>query len=636
MRFVKTHLEISTSEEIILNGVYEEFEQEIEVWRVKYADAPRREILKLFLLALEREEIVSIGYREEAIVRRLEQMPISDEARELVHHALLWAWKDEQMHAIYMRGAILKYGSFWLRLLAFASQMAGAVGGWATSVRQHVRWSQAPLSRLVATWITWMGFVAGKIPGQVRPFLDYRAFRDFCLFNIDAERTAWLCFKRLVEILEKQPNFDAAVVEDFRRTMEDEDRHKRIFQILAAAFDEHDQLADSETVETLAQKIGEVGEIFLPRAERKQFIANNPLGGGGKVHVLKGANGEEKMALFRRLLDESKLKAALEERAHVLGKPLAKLRITIKPNFMLGYHRKDLSTLTDPVLIEEVARFLHALGCSDLTVIEARNLYDYFYANRSVENVARYFNIASPYFKLIDAASEQVAHPYLRGLGQRTVSRTWKEADFRISFGKMCSHPVDIVYLTLGNMEALGEPCDRFIFVERQAHKDTAIMMLLDEFAPHFALIDSFDWAADGLLGMLSCPRPKQPRRFYAGRDALAVDMVAARHMGIKDVHNVGLMQTARHWFGDPSSSIEIVGCDEPIQDWRSPYANEWTTLLSLLAFPVYEFGSGRGALFVPEMDEEAFPQIKDEGLLLGLGRRGLRIFLGIRHKKQK
>jgi hypothetical protein len=615
-----------------LRGVYEEFEQEIEVWRVKYAGAPRREILKLFLLALEREEIVSIGYREEAILRRLAEMPISEEVRDLVHHALLWSWKDEQMHAIYMRGAILKYGSQWLRLLAFASQTAGAVGGWATSVRQHVRWRQAPLSRLTATSITWMGFFAGKIPGQVRRHLDYRSFRDFCLFNIDAERTAWLCFKRLVEILEKQSDFDPAVIEDFRRTMEDEDRHKQIFQILAAAFDENDQLAQSETAETLAQKIAEVGEIFLPRPRRKKSITHNPLGSGGKVEVVESRGSEEKIALFRSLLDRSELKAALEERANLLAKPLSELRITIKPNFMLGYHRKDQSTLTDPLLIEELARYLHGLGCSNLTLIESRNLYDYFYANRSVENVASYFNIAST--RLVDAASEQVAHDYLRGLGQRTISQTWKASDFRISFAKMCSHPVDIVYLTLGNIETLGEPCDRFIFVERQAHKDTAVMMLLDEFAPHFALIDAYDSAADGLLGMLSCPRPKQPHRFYAGRDALAVDMVAARHMGIEDVRNVGLMQTARHWFGDPSKQIEVVGCDEPIKGWRSPYANEWTTLLSLLAFPVYEFGSGRGALFVPEMDEDAFPQIKPEGLWLKLGRRGLQTFLGIRHKK--
>ncbi|MEW6130397.1 MAG: DUF362 domain-containing protein [Acidobacteriota bacterium] len=617
-----------------MNGVYEEFEQELELWRVKYASAPRREILKLFLLALEREEIVSIGYREEAILKRLRQMPITEDARDLVHHALLWSWKDEQMHAIYMRGAILKYGSPRLRLLAFASQMAGVIGGWATSVRQHVRWSQAPLSRLWATWITWLGFFAGKIPGQVRRHLDYRSFREFCLFNIDAERTAWLCFKRLVEILEKQNEFDTKVIDDFRRTMEDEDRHKRIFEILAAAFDENDELVNSETADTLAQKIAEVGEIFLPRAHRKNFIARSPLGSGGAVCVLQGTTAEEKIPLFHHLLGEAKLKQALEDRATQLGKTINQLRVTIKPNFMLGYSQKDQSVITDPALIEQLALYLRSLGCRDITVIEARNLYDFFYQNRSVETVARYFNITSNNFKLVDASAEQIAHDYPRGLGQRTVSHTWKESDFRISFAKLCSHPVDIVFLTLNNVETLGEPCDKFIFVERQAHKDTAVMMLLDQFPPHFALIDAYDTAADGLLGMISCPRPKRPWRFYAGHDALAVDMVASRHMGIKEVRNVGLMQTSRHWFGDPSKRIEVVGSDEPLADWRSPYHNEWTTMLSMLAFPVYEFGSGRGASFVPEMDETAFPQIGRESLFLKLRRRSLQRFLGIRHPK--
>src|SRR5262245_24294327 len=113
-----------------MSSVYEEFEQELAVMREKYATAPHREIIRLLLLALEREEIGSVGYREEAIRRRLETLPISEELRDLIHHALLWAWKDEQMHAIYLRGAILKLGSRRLKLLAFMNQFAGAIGGW--------------------------------------------------------------------------------------------------------------------------------------------------------------------------------------------------------------------------------------------------------------------------------------------------------------------------------------------------------------------------------------------------------------------------------------------------------------------------------------------------------------------------
>src|SRR6266536_3193960 len=113
-----------------------------------------------------------------------------------------------------------------------------------------------------------------------------------------------------------------------------------------------------------------------------------------------------------------------------------------------------------------------------------------------------------------------------RGMAQYSVSRTWKEADFRISFAKMRSNPVDAATLSVSNLEGLGPRHDQFFFAERQAHRDTATMMLLDEFPPHFALIDAYDRASDGLLGMMGNPRPKVPRRLYAAADPIALDMI--------------------------------------------------------------------------------------------------------------
>src|SRR3954451_13315374 len=94
-----------------LGVIYEEFEKELAALRTRDAGRPRREMVRLLLLALEREEIVSVAYREALIVRRLESMPIGPQVRELIRHALSWAWKDEEMHAIYLRGAILRLGS---------------------------------------------------------------------------------------------------------------------------------------------------------------------------------------------------------------------------------------------------------------------------------------------------------------------------------------------------------------------------------------------------------------------------------------------------------------------------------------------------------------------------------------------
>src|SRR5688572_20856510 len=159
------------------------------------------------------------------------------------------------MHALPICGAIFKVGTLPLRARALLRQLAGALGGWSTSVRQHVRWSDAPVSRAVATLLTWTGSLTGKVPPSVRQHLRYRSFRDFCLFNVDAEKTAWLCWDRLIELTSGQPFMLPSLIDDFRRIRDDEDRHRQIFEVLAAALDDNDQLVPEETAERLAEKI---------------------------------------------------------------------------------------------------------------------------------------------------------------------------------------------------------------------------------------------------------------------------------------------------------------------------------------------------------------------------------------------
>jgi len=611
-----------------MGEVYDEFERELLDGRRRYAHDPRREMVRLFLLALEREQIVSVGYRETLIAQRLSALSLPEEAREVMRHALLWAWKDEEIHAIYIRGVLLRMGGPLLKLQAFVQQLSGAVAGWAASVRQHLPWRQAPLSNALAAVLTLFGRLAGKVPRAVRTQLEYGPLRDFCLFQVDAERTAARCWERLAELAGAQPG-DPALAGDFRRMKGDEDRHAQVFSVLGAALDEQDRLVPGETADTLAGKLAVAGEFFLPPERRRR--AGSPVGRGGAVHVMRGTAPGEKRPLLRRLVQEAGLPASLRERAQALGRPVADLRVAVKPTFMIGYHRADPSPVTDPELVDELAGFLRDCGVAEVALIEAPTIYDRFYANRSVRQVADYLGFASPSYRVVDASEEQIPHEYARGMAQYSVSRTWKEADYRISFAKMRSNPVDAATLSVSNLEGLGPRHDQFFFAERQAHRDTATMMLLDEFPPHFALVDAYDRASDGLLGMMGNPRPKVPRRLYAATDPIALDMVALRHMGIADPDQSGMLEEARHWFGDPRPRTTVVGVDELIAGWRGPYSDEWSTLLSLIAYPVYQFGSGRGALFVPEMDEQAFPPREPPGLLLRAGRRAVQALFGLR-----
>src|SRR5262249_12092415 len=139
------------------------------------------------------------------------------------------------------------------------------------------------------------------------------------------------------------------------------------------------------------------------------------------------------------------------------------------------------------------------------------------------------------------------------------------------------------------------------------------------------------DLAADGLVGTMGCPRPKSPRRLYAGADAISVDITAARHMGTLDPTRFPILRAACYWFGDPTPLIQVEGDDTLIEGWRGPYSTEVSTMLSFLASPVSEFGSGRGALFVADMDEQSFPPRSPEGLLLRAARRSLQGLLGLK-----
>ena len=154
--------------------------------------------------------------------------------------------------------------------------------------------------------------------------------------------------------------------------------------------------------------------------------------------------------------------------------------------------------------------------------------------------------------------------------------------------------------------------------------------MPLTEFPPDFALIDGYASAADGLVGIIACPRFPKPRRLYAGADALAVDMVATRHMGLANPRASVVLDSACHWFGDPTDAIEVIGTDEPVSPWRSPYVNGWTSFLSLLANPVYQFASTRGETFLPPMDAEAFPPKNAASSIVRVERALLRKLLGM------
>ncbi|MDQ3338204.1 MAG: alpha/beta fold hydrolase [Myxococcota bacterium] len=556
----------------------------------RHAGHPHAELDELWRIGLEREAIVTVAYRHDRIGRRLSKMPLDDDARAVIARAVRWAWRDEQAHALWVRGAHMKWNE---AASAVAAETRGRIGGWMSSEQHNVRWRDAPVGRAVAEAIALLGNVTGSVPAAVKRSLRWSTFVEICAFNHGAETTAAMAWRRMAEL--------AALVDDensrrgFLRMAEDEDRHARVFAILRDAFDGHDRLQIATP--DLRARLHKVGQRFVALPDTHGAAWKNPLGKGGTVIV---RDGNEAAAVVNAALDASRLAIA----------PGA--TIAIKATFMLVTRGGDLSPGVSPTVLAAIIAWCEQRGAR-VQVIDARNLYDRFHEHRDVRSVAQRIGMPG---EIVDAQDDQVPHVYTRGLGVETISRTWRDADVRILVGKLRSHPTSTALLALEAAEGLGARHDDLLFLERRAERETAVLMALDAAPPHLAVLDAWSDVPDGLMGVLGHDRPLQPRRIYAATDAVALDAIACRHIGAEPNRGGMLLDTAFDWFGDPRAQTVVDGPGTPIEGFRLPDHSTRTALLSALALPAFTFASGRGALFLPRFDDDAFPPLRPSKLL--------------------
>jgi uncharacterized protein (DUF362 family) len=480
--------------------------------------------------------------------------------------------------------------------------VTGFIAGWASGVLQHAPFRRAPLSHVAAKLIVTVGRVFGKVPASAARGLLEQSFGEFCSFQVGAERTAVISWEYVAKLLAQDPK-DAALAAATARIAEDEQKHEKVLALLVEAFDVEDRARDGYDADRIEAALGAIDPAFVATESGATTLARSALGVGGPVVVREDARAASADPLALRALLRTTLDAA--------GLPdvlRGKRTVVVKTSFMMAYDRRDPSPHVDLHLVEELARYLRAHGAEDVAYLEAANHYDRFFANRSVAEVARYLGFESPLYRVVDVGADQVPHEYRRGFGQDGVSRTWRDADLRVVFGKMRTNPSMLVHLSVATLESLGRRLDELLFVDRRADLESGLMMILDAFPPDFAVLDATHHVPDGLTGILGDPTPCHPGRIYAAKDALALDLVAARHMGIHELPQRSTLAVAIDWFDDPRPRTEVDGHDAPITTLLSPQRNDLTIFLSALAYPVYVMGGDKGNLWVPVMDPAAFP----------------------------
>ena len=575
----------------------------LERWRREFSGRPEAERARLLLLALEREQIVAVAYREEAVAGRVAELDVGDDARALIRQTLMWIWKDEQLHSEFMRGLLLDSGGLASSLVVYGRQIQGALSGWTSATATNREAGSAPFRAGAASALVAVARALNRMPAALARELRYQTFRRYCALNVALEASAEFAYRRLVQVASSEEERVA-----FERIRGDEARHTAAFRLLTDVLTDDDRLVAGLSTERLAEHLSGISAWFVPAAqramsagprERRSFASRAP------VVVRSGRTDADKVTALERCLDRAGLDA-LASRAS---------SVAIRASFMLGYDREDRSNVNDPELVDALARYLRRHGVRDVAVLEAPTVYDTLFANRSVASVASYFGFDSPSYRIVDISQDLRARTFDRGFVQKAISATWLDSDLRIVMPKLRTDPTEFAHLSLSTLEGSTGAIDDTFYAGRRVDFRSATMMLLDVAAPDFAIVDAWAPVADGPFGVMGCHRPAKIRHIYAGSDALAVDEVVLADLGIADARRAPIVAQAYHWFGLEPAPLTVDGARPPLGDQlRGAHASALLRGLGAVSYPIYMYLSNRGELFVPAMDTAAFPPTTRSG----------------------
>lgn len=310
---------------------------------------------------------------------------------------------------------------------------------------------------------------------------------------------------------------------------------------------------------------------------------------------------DDKFKALDKVLEETSFLDILERRWKESGKPKESYSVVIKPNFMFMHSKKDVSTYTDPELVETLINKIAAKGFKNIAVVEAQSTFGNYYKNREVVKVAEYTGYSTnKNYRIIDLTEEMVPYNYGGRLGEHFVGPTWRDADFRISFAKNKTHVFCHYTLTLKNIYGALPMQNKLKEYHTKREYDWPTIETLKHFPVHFGLIDAF-YSADGQFGVIVDPTPNLTKTIIGGENLIAVDWVGAKKMGLNpdDPHVGRFLPLAVEAFGKPE--VNWIGDRSVYDPWQN--VNEFFIQSLDIAEEAYAF-SDRWFSGLTGMDE--------------------------------
>lgn len=281
-------------------------------------------------------------------------------------------------------------------------------------------------------------------------------------------------------------------------------------------------------------------------------------------NIVACLKGDDKIGTFQEVIERSYFFQDVEEKFEKSGKSRNSFKIAIKPNFMVFLTKKDPSSYTDPELVDFLIEGLLERGFREIYVVESQNVLGKWYQNRDVLTVASACGYKGKGYKLIDLTLDAVPHTFDGTLGKHYVGKTWKEADYRISFAKNKTHPANKYTLAMKNIFGVTTCENKYYEYHKLKEWNTTTMDMLKAFPVHFGFIDAFI-SADGAFGFRGDKTPKFTKTIVGSKHLMALDWVGAEKMGLNPLESVLMKKAVEEW-GRPV--FELYGSNKPYENW--------------------------------------------------------------------
>ncbi len=292
-------------------------------------------------------------------------------------------------------------------------------------------------------------------------------------------------------------------------------------------------------------------------------------------------HGSDMLSSFEELLGLADFDQTLLQAHAVSAKDRRDFKIAIKPNMMVFVNPQAyLATVTDKDLVEYLVDHILSLGFRDISVCEAQHDVGRMLRNHNVQFVAGKIGYQPRgRYTIVDLSLEALPcdYDYVDARGRRktwrdVVGKTWKEADFRISFAKCKTHEQDWMTLGVKNIYGCFPATDKIARYHIRYEVFDVTGRSLRNFPVHFCFVDGW-LGSDGFQGY-KIPHPRPLQMLFGGDNVVAVDMEIFKRAGLDPGKSKMLREAVRQLYGGAYPQYTVCGDQTTRFDQLGPWEN--------------------------------------------------------------